>query len=320
MYYVSADCGGTKTAIAITDEKGKAIASSLLGPANYLVNGLDNSVKLIANGVDDLLEENNLSHQEIAHFVIALAGYGDIPREKELIRKAFDEVLDYPFSLVNDIENATAGSLINHNGIHLVAGTGSIAACKNRKGEILRSGGWGHYFGGDEGSGYWIGSKLLLSYCKQSDGRKEKTLLHSYINEHYKLESDEDILLLVLNQMGMRREEIASFALDAVKLYELGDEEVKKIFYEAGEELGELALSLYKKGKDFDLPLRISYSGSIFKSLGKIKAGLDNKLQGIDYQLIKPGLSPLAGGIIIAMEKTNQEISPAIIENLKEIK
>lgn len=319
MYFVSADCGGTKTAIVITDEYGKEVRSVILGPANYLVNGLDNSVELIAKGVDDLLIGSNLSRKDIAHFVIALAGYGDIPRENELIRTAFEKALDYPFSLVNDIENATAGSLMNHNGIHLVAGTGSIAACKNKDGIILRSGGWGHYFGGDEGSAHWIGSKLLLSYCKQSDGRKEKTLLHRYIKERYSLENDEDILLLVLNQMGMRREEIASFALDAVKLYDLGDPEAKEIFYQAGEELGELALSLYQRGKDFDLPLMISYSGSVFKSLDRIKAGLDKKLKGIDYQLVKPGLSPLAGGIIIAMEKTKQAIGPDIIENLKEI-
>lgn len=319
MYFVSADCGGTKTALIITDELGIKKASYVLGSANYLVNGLEKSIALIVEGIDNLLKEAKLKRSDIKYCVIALAGYGDIPKDNQRITDEFARYIDYPFMLVNDIENATAGSLMNNNGIHLVAGTGSIAACKNKDGLILRSGGWGHYFGGDEGSGYWIGTKLLLAYCKQADGRKKKTLLYSYLKEKYHFEYDEDILDLVLNKMEMRREEIASFALDAVRLYELNDEETKNIFYEAGKEMGELALSLYNRGGTFDLPLTISYSGSVFKSLKKIKGGIDEVLKNIDYRLVKPGLSPLAGGIVIAMEKCSLKIDNAVINNLKDI-
>ena len=68
-------------------------------------------------------------------------------------------------------------------GIHVIAGTGSIGLGFDKDSYYVRSGGWHHLFGGDEGSGYWIGCQLIRHFTMQADGREEKTMMFDYILE-----------------------------------------------------------------------------------------------------------------------------------------
>jgi N-acetylglucosamine kinase-like BadF-type ATPase len=57
---------------------------------------------------------------------------------------------------VSDVELAHAAAFGGGPGILVVAGTGSIAVARDRRGRWQRAGGWGQLLG-DEGSGFWIG-------------------------------------------------------------------------------------------------------------------------------------------------------------------
>jgi N-acetylglucosamine kinase-like BadF-type ATPase len=61
---------------------------------------------------------------------------------------------------VSDVELAHAAAFGGGPGILVVAGTGSIAVARDRKGRWRRAGGWGQLLG-DEGSGFWIGRAAL---------------------------------------------------------------------------------------------------------------------------------------------------------------
>ena len=54
----------------------------------------------------------------------------------------------------------------NQDGNLFIAGTGSSSFSKEWR--IYSKGGWGHILG-DEGSGYWIGKKILTTYIHYLD-------------------------------------------------------------------------------------------------------------------------------------------------------
>lgn len=74
----------------------------------------------------------------------------------------------------------------------VIAGTGSIAlSLKNNK--LTRCGGWGYQLG-DEGSAYWIAKKMFHTFCKETDGRLEKTVLYDLVMKECHLDIDYDII------------------------------------------------------------------------------------------------------------------------------
>lgn len=317
MYFVSVDCGGTKSAFLMTDEKGNQIATCKLGPGNYLVIGLDAMVKLINEGMDELCRLANVTRDDITMAVIASAGFSSGNRDSKYDERAKKEY-KFNYFLTGDTNNAMKGSLLDNEGIHLIAGTGSVG--KGFDGTNIKPaiGGWGYYCGSDEGGGYWIGAKLLWHYERQSDGREPKTMLHDYVANKYNFESDHDVIFFIIETLKNERDKIAALAVDVAELCKLGDPCALQIMKEAGYELGTIAKALYKRD-GYKLPLTISYSGSVFKSLEYLKPGIEEALADIPHNIRKPILSPLAGGVLMAMNLANYKYDDEVIENLKKL-
>lgn len=173
--YLSVDCGGTKTAFLLCRETGELEAACTLGPGNYMVNGIDHVLSVLKDGILQICCQAAIAQSEITHSFIAIAGFKDIPADvpvlTRLVRETFPRM---SITLGNDTENALAGSLLGKQGIHVIAGTGSIGLGFDKDSYYVRSGGWHHLFGGDEGSGYWIGCQLIRHFTMQADGREKK--------------------------------------------------------------------------------------------------------------------------------------------------
>lgn len=221
-------------------------------------------------------------------------------------------------TLGNDTENALAGSLTGQSGIHIIAGTGSIGLGYDRDGHYIRSGGWHHLFGGDEGSGYWIGCQVLRHFTMQADVREEKTSLYGYVMDRYSLGCPEDILPLVIGEWKGARDRIAALAKDASKLAEMQDRTALEIFGQAGTELARIARSIISRGR-FDDPVKISYSGGVFRSMEYLKKEFEKGLEGASYKLCAPVLPPAAGGILLACTKSGGKFDEKMVRNLKAI-
>lgn len=315
--YLSVDCGGTKTAFLLCGENGEPEAECVLGPANYMVNGIESVLSLLKEGIRTVCSHADISMEDITSTFIAMAGYGDVPGDMLEINRIVGECFPGMFiTLGNDTESALAGSLLGMSGIHIIAGTGSIGLGYDKNENYIRSGGWHHLFGGDEGSGYWIGCQLLRHFTMQADGREEKSGLYEYMMEKYCLESPEDILTLVVNQWGGAREKIAALAKDAAKLAGLEDRAALDIFRQSGKELAQIVRAVWKRGQ-FDSPLHISYSGGVFKSKEYIRDAFEKELDGISHIVVPPQLTPAAGGIILASRKCGAPGGEIMVSSLK---
>lgn len=317
--YLSVDCGGTKTAFLLCTERGEQKAFCVLGPANYMVNGVEGVMRVLRDGVEQVCAQAGICLEDIRSGFIAMAGFGDVPDDvPELIRRVEELFPGVCLALGNDTDNAMAGSLLGGQGIHIIAGTGSIGLGCDRNRKRVRSGGWHHLFGGDEGSAYWIGCRLLQHFTKQADGREVKTRLYSYLMEAYQLGSAEAMLDLVITRWEGKREKIASMSVHAGELAKQGDDCALEIFAEAARELALIVRGIYEQG-EFDAPLRISYSGGVFKSMEYLREPFDKALADIPHVIVEPRLTPVEGGILLALEQAGEEPDEEQIENLERL-
>lgn len=317
MYFVSVDCGGSKSNFVLTDETGKELARCKLGPGNHLVLGVDKTVELINDGINQLCEEANIDKKDITMAILATAGYGSSFQDKKY-DEAAKENYAFNYVITGDTKNALKGSLLDHSGIHIIAGTGSICKGSYNSNKYKSIGGWGYYANADEGSGHWIGCSLLRHFEWQADGREEKTLLYDYMYKTFDFKCDNDCLYLVMNRLNNERDKIATLAKNVAELCDMNDPAALQIMYDAGYQLGILARSMYKNNK-FDDPVTISYSGSVFKSLKYLRPGIEKALEDVPHVLADPILGPLAGGIALAMDYAEYKYDESVIENLKKI-
>lgn len=161
------------------------------------------------------------------------------------------------FVVESDVRIAIEGALDGHDGIVVIAGTGSIAlSLKNNK--LTRCGGWGYQLG-DEGSAYWIAKKMFNTFCKEIDGRLEKTVLYDLIMEECHLDIDYDIITFM---NSLNRTSIASYAYINGLAANQGDPYAIEIYRQAALEIRSLIQTLLKQ---YNSTPRISYIGGVFE-------------------------------------------------------
>lgn len=314
-FYLGIDSGGTKTQFTLADETGVIVGSARMGTTHYQQCGFDGLVDNLNGGIDEVLQATGVSREQVRHTFLGLAAYDEIKDDLDRINKAVAQgVYNMPHSIGGDDACGWGGSLAGESGIVVIAGTGSIAYGCNGKGEETRCGGWGHWFGGDEGSAYWIGSRLALEFTRQSDGREPRTLLYDQMKKNYHFKDDFDILNLLSNKWKMDRSKVATLSKFAYELACQGDTTAIRIFHEAGDLLAEM-VNTCMKHVDFGTHVNVSYAGGVFNSNGYI---LKPFAEGLlpQAELRTPAFGPSVGGVILAMLHDGKDISPEIKKNL----
>ena len=298
MYYLGIDGGGTKTQFTIINENIEVIESIKKGTSHFKQIGLNRLEKVLRDGLDEILCKSNIKLEQIDAVGIGIAGYGNIKKDREEIRKVIEKVFkSLKYILKNDVEIALNGALNGEDGIVIVSGTGSIALSKINN-QYKRCGGFGYTIG-DEGSAYWIGKKIIEIFSKEVDGRLEKTYIYEIIKNNLKLSNDYDFIKYINEDIKSDRLEIAKFSKVCFEAAKLGDENAINIFNLAAKELSELINLLIK---DFNYNnVKVSYIGGVFKSEKFI---LDPLIKFLDKrcELISPKYTADIGAAILAMK------------------
>lgn len=315
-HYLGIDSGGTKTKFILVTELGETIAESTQSASHYLQVGFNGLKQVMENGLNDCLAQSHTARSDIHHIFASVAGYGDIEKDNVLIEEIINDVFyPIPFNVGNDIENAYAGALGSQAGIVVIAGTGSIGLGVDECNHSFRCGGWHHAFGGDEGSAFWIGCKLIQAFTLQSDGRSAQTLLYSYLKAKYEFTSDSDILQMVIVDWDFNRTKVANLAQDVFELASLSDPVALKIYVEAAYELSRIIIAIKSK-LNFKDDVIASYQGGVFKSSNFITEPLKNYLDPHHIQLKNPLFGPDVGSALLALKYGNVEITEAVLTKL----
>ena len=207
---------------------------------------------------------------------------------------------------MNDGQSARAAALDLHDGIVLVAGTGSIGIGV-RGAREERCGGWGYQVG-DEGSGWWIGRRLLASFSRESDGRAPRSAVHDVVMRELGLSKEYDIVGYAREVLAGDRTKTASLARLAAEAARLGDPEALGIYHDAASELAQLARVLVDRMfADVSEPVRTTYVGGVFR-VGDVV--LEPLCQALPErcQLVPPAREPDVGAVLLLRRSLGREV------------
>jgi glucosamine kinase len=252
---IGADVGGTKTAVAVSED-GKIVGRAE-GPGAALRPGraLASASTIIEVVRSALSAAGRLTGDVL---LVGAAGAGRPPEREELRTAIRNENLASQVAVTTDIEIALAAAFADGPGIVVSAGTGSVAVGRDLTGKQHRIGGYGWQMG-DEGSGYAIGRASLGAVSRAIDGRSPNTALSDRLLTATR---SADFDSLVRWAAGASPAEVAALAPHVLAVAAGGDPLAQGIADYAARELSQLAICLLPK-MDLEPPVRVAITGGL---------------------------------------------------------
>lgn len=312
MYYFGIDGGGTKTAFALMDDKGNILAVHESSGCYYLTIGKEGLLNLFLEGIEKCF--GDIPKSEAVGFA-AIPAYSELA-DLDAYCEEMKAMLPFPFYFGNDVEAGYAGALALEPGINIVAGTGSICIGTNESGQKARSGGWGYIMDCDEGSAYSLGLRMIQEFTRQADFRKPRTLLYDMVRSELGFKSDFDLFRYMYYDINMERDKVAKLSMILEKIYRAGDSEAIRIYNEGVFELYSLAKAITTQIKYDYLPVKVSYSGGVFKAGSIVLEPLASLLAKSDMVLFTPLYTPVIGSCLLALKNSGNILTDEIKSNL----
>lgn len=276
---ISVDGGGTKTEFCVHDMAGGDDRFFTYGSTNYKIVGVETAEENLVSAFTEICRNEAIALPQIKGMVLGLAGY-----DSDADIRVFHEMaasLGLPqekLFLCNDCELAFRATA-NPPGICTVAGTGSIAFGFDKTGAATRCGGWGGLLS-DDGSGYWIASRVLRRMLKHCDGMDNYEPIFGVITDFYGGKSLQEMPFL-LTQLNIT--DIAASARIIMDFAATGDSYCNSVVREAAQLVSQLTVSLCERLVIRELPeTSFVVTGGLFRDTTFYKAylaSLENRLQ-----------------------------------------
>lgn len=294
-YYLGIDGGGTKTTCAVGDES-RLLASATAGPSNIVRVGEAQARESLHLAVAQACSASGITPSQVARTCVGGSGAAR-PELAAVIRRILAEILPTPIDVVGDMEIALQAAVGDGPGVIVIAGTGSIAYGRDRKGQTARAGGWGFEIG-DEGSAHWIGRAAVSAVLRASDRDRENAASSSLAKslcEAWGVSSLSD-LARAANSVPP-----PDFAALFPAVLASGDDLAAQILARAGRELAEAASVviqwLFKK--DDGEPVPVAMTGGVFRHAPQVREAFYNELQTREprAQLTPTVVDPVEGAL-----------------------
>jgi N-acetylglucosamine kinase-like BadF-type ATPase len=163
--------------------------------------------------------------------------------------------------VLSDLEAMMEYYLSEHDGIVLIAGTGSACAGLRRRGARVtraRAGGWGGCL--DRGSGFRVGLGVLEAALRTYDGIEEESGMVRLLCKRYGIGLGE----VTRKFLPAERDRVAELARIALEAYIRGDPLARSLVREAVRDLTDMVLAVRRK-TGLDRRLRLVISGGMFR-------------------------------------------------------
>jgi N-acetylglucosamine kinase len=300
FHVLGIDAGGTKTVCLLADQHGTVLASARGPGANLQAMGELEVEKVLHEVMESALAMRPVP---IAAICVGIAGV-DRPDDSAIMRGIMRRIgQKVPTLIVNDALVALTAGAGDGPGIVVICGTGSICYGRDELGRAARSGGWG-YILGDEGSGYWLGRRVLTAVVRHSDGRGPATSLTGRVLAHFGVGSVQD-LVQEIHLRDPRRRRIASLGEVVQHAVEEGDVVARAIADEGAEEMVVAAASVAEqlglRGAIFPFVL----TGSIFRVVPAVRERVVKRL---------PDVAPRSQPMLLTEEPATGAVRLALAE------
>ena len=293
---VGVDGGSTKTEFILFREDGTLLKRTVLPGSNPNLHGLENSLSIFQQGLDNLLETG----MELAGLYVGCAGFlsgGYGEKARQSLQKK------YPRARVDcssDVMNIVACSSNSRRCIAAICGTGSVIYA-NANRNVHRLGG-ASYLLDKQGSGFDIGRDVLRTALLERDGIGEKSRITPMVEE--KLGSTVWDSISEIYKEGPAY--IASFTPIAFAAYAQGDKAAKKILKEHAAYLADM---IQAAARMYDCGRTVVLSGSIFAKAPVFLQLLKEQIS-MDLSFEVPAAPPVYGACVLARELCGLEPVP----------
>jgi N-acetylglucosamine kinase-like BadF-type ATPase len=275
-YYAGLDIGGTTGRIRLAYENGESIGEYQCGGSSIHSGGEERAKRKYQELVLPILEENALKPEDCTGICVAASGI-DSESLRALCKKFFTE-MGFPEQRIfvfNDCEIFLQA--YDAPSIILVAGTGSITFGMDKRGRIVRTGGWGHILS-DEGSGFNIGMRIVKAIGDHLDKRTCDDILYKKFYEVTGIDDLEKLSNLV-NHNIMTRNAISNLAPLASQAAAEGSLTAQKILLETAEALFQLIWDNYRKMElQSEEPVNVIFWGSVLLKNQQIRRQIERML------------------------------------------
>jgi N-acetylglucosamine kinase-like BadF-type ATPase len=300
-YILGIDGGGTKTTCVLATDEGVVLARAVSGPGNYLKVGVDVVKESFRTAIHAVCRQAGVNPPRIDAVCAGLAG-AERPRDRKTLRGAFQEIVSAKkIFLETDAYITLIAATEGKPGLIVIAGTGSVAMGMNAQGERARAGGWGHIIG-DEGSGYDIGRKAMVTALHSYDGRIKKTILEERILQALTLRKMEDLISLVYSGK-ISPDKIAALYPVVINAAQQGDAAAIDLLRQAGRELGKIATAVIGRLHMQRARLALAISGGVFKAGGVLLTSFTQTVRRVARraEIIAPRHPPEIGAVALAL-------------------
>ncbi|MHB9301873.1 BadF/BadG/BcrA/BcrD ATPase family protein [Thermofilum pendens] len=215
----------------------------------------------------------------------------------------------------HDAEVALVGATLGEPGVIVIAGTGSVAGARNRRGDYARCGGWG-YLLGDEGSAYWIAREALRAVLWAFDGRGPPTELTGAVLGALGLSSPEDLVPKVYAE-GVGVRELARLAPLVTEAARRGDAVARRIVEEAAYHLALHVVTLVRR-LGMEEPVKVALVGGVFRAGEVVTEPLRRHLEKhFKVELVEPKFPPAVGALLLSYMLSGVPLTRSLLENIE---
>jgi anhydro-N-acetylmuramic acid kinase len=305
---IGIDGGGTKTAAVALDSSGSVVARAGAGPSNVKAAGWSAATGALRTVLERVAEAlPPLTAIVGVHAALAgagrpedarpiqeyLLGLRSVPSLRPLLKGLPDDGV----GVSNDAVAVLAAARVA-TGIVVIAGTGSLIWGCNAAGDTARAGGWG-YLLGDEGSGFDLGRRALMTILADHDHRVPPSPLSAALLQHLGLAAPPELVGRIYGGADARTD-IAGLASIVLRHMEAGDTTATALVQESVEHLaGQVRLVAGQLGYPA-AACPVVCSGGLFQSYSFYSA-VGQALNGAPgFGCVRPDRSPAEGAALLA--------------------
>lgn len=318
-YVVGVDGGGSKTDIAFSSINGVLLGYIRLEGTRLEITGVNKAVEIIWGAIVKAMHSLRLPKERLRGVALGLGGL-DSRKMYDAITKKVEATFP-PSCLVsiwNDAQIGLYSGTFGRPGVCVVAGTGSLIAGMNERGEWKRVGGWGSVFG-DEGSAYSIGRLAIRACLRAADGTAPPTALSNYITYALGIgEIEEVVSYLTWNESFTHR--VAALAPLVDKAAQEGDCIARKIIESEAVTLADDTVVLINSLEIRSKVIPVILVGGCFNSVFFRNAFVQRVTSTVRSQVVfvRPPWPPVLGALVAALESIGKPLSQTQARRLGE--
>jgi N-acetylglucosamine kinase-like BadF-type ATPase len=308
------DGGGSKTHALVADERGETLGFASSGRSNWEDSGLEEARSALGAAIGGALAAAGVKAGELAASAIGLAGLDwdeDRPMLAELVAPLG---LSGALWLDNDSFIALRAGTAEPFGVAVIAGTGTVAAGRDRAGRTFRTFGLGPMYG-DFGSATEVAEEAVRAVADAWTGRGPETTLTELLPPLAGCASPTE-LLRRLSRGAVGLPPAAPLVLAEAAA---GDQACRGIVVRVGAALGETAAVVARRLGLHREAFEMVMAGGLFRGGSRLLEGaLVEALWRVAPQAtpVRLRCKPVVGAVIEALELAGAATGQGVRERL----